>query len=125
MNTLGNIFWLLLGGIVTALLYFVAGLIMCVTIIGIPFGLQMFKIGAYSLWPFGKELGDRPNEPSCLGMGFNILWIMFGWWEIAILHALCGVIFCLTIVGIPLGLAHFKIAMAALLPFGKEIRNNE
>ena len=76
MNTLGNIFWLLLGGIATALLYFVAGLLMCVTIIGIPFGLQMFKIGAYALWPFGKELGDRPNEPSCLGMGFNILWIL-------------------------------------------------
>lgn len=123
MNALGNIFWLLLGGIATSLLYFVAGLLMCVTIVGIPFGLQMFKIGAYALWPFGKELGDRPNEPSCLGMGFNILWILLGWWEIAILHALCGLVFCITIIGIPLGLAHFKIAIAALLPFGKEIRD--
>ena len=67
MNTLGNIFWLLLGGIATALLYYVAGVVMCITILGIPFGLQLFKIGTYALWPFGKELGDKPNEPSCLG----------------------------------------------------------
>lgn len=123
MNTLGNIFWLLLGGIATSLLYFVAGLIMCVTVVGIPFGLQMFKIGAYALWPFGKELSDRPNEPSCLCMGFNILWVILGWWEIALLHFLFGAILCITVVGIPLGMAHFKIAIAALLPFGKEIRN--
>ena len=122
MNTLGNIFWLLLGGIATGLGYYVAGLVLCVTIIGIPFGVQLFKIGTYAFWPFGYELGDKPSQQGCLSLGFNIIWIMFGWWEIAILHVLFGALLCITIVGIPLGLAHFKIAIAALIPFGKEIR---
>ena len=122
MNTLGNIFWLLLGGIATGLGYYVAGLVLCVTIIGIPFGVQLFKIGTYAFWPFGYELGDKPNQQGCLSLGFNIIWIMFGWWEIAILHVLFGALLCITIVGIPLGLAHFKIAIATLIPFGKEIR---
>jgi len=122
MNTLGNFFWLLLGGIATGLGYYVAGLVLCVTIIGIPFGVQLFKIGTYAFWPFGYELGDKPGEQGCLSLGFNIIWIMFGWWEIAILHVLFGALLCITIVGIPLGLAHFKIAIATLIPFGKEIR---
>ena len=124
MNTLGNIFWLLFGGIVTGLMYYVAGALLCVTIIGIPFGLQLFKIGSYAFWPFGKELGDKPEYTGgCLSIGFNILWIITGWWEIAIIHALSGLLLCMTIVGIPLGLAHFKIAIAAAIPFGKEIRD--
>lgn len=122
MNSIGNIFWLLLGGILIALIYYMVGLVMCLTLIGIPFGLQLFKLGTYSLWPFGHELVDGPNEPGCVSVVMNLLWILLGWWEIALLHVVCGVIFLLTIVGIPFALQHFKMAFASIFPFGKEIR---
>ena len=94
----------------------------CVTVIGIPFGLQFFKLGTYALMPFGYELMGRDGEPTPLSTLFNVLWIIFGWWEIALLHILFGVVLCITIIGIPLGMAHFKIAFAAVFPFGREIR---
>lgn len=122
MNSVGNIFWLLLGGIVIAIIYYIVGLLMCITIIGIPFGIQLFKLGTYSLLPFGHELVDGPNEPGCVSVFMNLIWILCGWWEIAILHVLCGLIFCITLVGIPLGMQHFKMAVASIFPFGKEIR---
>jgi uncharacterized membrane protein YccF (DUF307 family) len=122
MNSIGNIFWLLLGGILIAIIYYLVGLLMCLTLIGIPFGLQLFKLGTYSLWPFGHELVDGPNEPGCVSVVMNLLWILLGWWEIAILHVVCGIIFLLTIVGIPFALQHFKMAFASIFPFGKEIR---
>lgn len=122
MNSVGNIFWLLLGGIVIAIIYYVVGLLMCITLIGIPFGVQLFKMGTYSLWPFGHELVDGPNEPGCISVFMNLIWILCGWWEIAILHLLCGLIFCISIVGIPFGLQHFKMAVGSIFPFGKEIR---
>lgn len=122
MNSLGNIFWLLLGGILIAILYYLAGLLMCITIIGIPFGIQLFKLGTYALWPFGYELVDGPGEPGCVSVVMNLIWILGGWWEIAILHLICGLIFCISIIGIPLGLQHFKIALGTIFPFGKEIR---
>ena len=125
MKTLGNIVWLIFGGIATALLYFVAGLLACVTVIGIPFGLQFFKLGTYALMPFGYEMVGRDGEPTPLSTLFNVLWIIFGWWEIALLHILFGVVLCITIIGIPLGMAHFKIAFAAVFPFGREIRKTE
>lgn len=122
MNSIGNIFWLLLGGILIALIYYMVGLVMCLTLIGIPFGIQLFKLGTYSLWPFGHELVDGPNEPGCVSVVMNLLWILLGWWEIALLHVVCGIIFLLTIVGIPFALQHFKMAFASIFPFGKEIR---
>ena len=122
MNALGNIFWLLFGGIIIALLYYLVGLVMCVSIIGIPFGVQLFKLGTYSLWPFGHELVDGPNEPGCVSVLMNLIWILTGWWEIAILHLAFGLLFCITVVGIPFGIRHFKMALASISPFGKEIR---
>ena len=122
MNSVGNIFWLLLGGIVIALIYYIVGLLMCITIIGIPFGIQLFKLGTYALWPFGHELVDGPNEPGCISVFMNLIWILLGWWEIAILHLAFGLLFCITIVGIPFGIRHFKMAIASVLPFGKEIK---
>lgn len=122
MNSLGNIFWLLLGGIIIALIYYVVGLLMCITIIGIPFGVQLFKLGTYALWPFGHQIVDKPNEPGCLSIVMNLLWILTGWWEVALLHAIFGLICCVTIVGIPFGVQHFKMALASVFPFGKEIR---
>jgi uncharacterized membrane protein YccF (DUF307 family) len=122
MKSLGNILWLLLGGILIALLYYIVGLVMCVSIIGIPFGVQLFKFGTFSLWPFGHELVDGPGQPGCVSVVMNLIWILAGWWEIAILHFIFGFLFCITIVGIPWGTQHFKLAIASIFPFGKEIR---
>lgn len=118
MNFLGNIIWLLLGGLITSLMYFVAGLLMCITIIGIPFGLQMWKFAIFSLMPFGSKVVSKP-EQGCLTIGFNIIWVLFGWWEIAFVHLVFGALFCITIIGIPFGIQHFKIALYSLLPFGR------
>ena len=86
MNALGNILWLILGGILVALMYYAAGILLCITIIGIPFGFQLFKLGTYALWPFGYEMVDGPGQPGCLSIVMNLIWILFGWWEIALVH---------------------------------------
>ena len=122
MKFLGNIIWVLFGGFVIALLYFVVGLVMCVTIVGIPFGVQLFKLGAFALWPFGRKMVFRPSEPGCLSSVMNLLWILLGWWEIALLHLVFGLLFCITIIGIPFGVQHFKMASNSLFPFGRSIR---
>lgn len=122
MNSIGNLLWLIFGGIIIAAIYYMVGLLMCITIIGIPFGVQLFKLGTYSLWPFGHDLVNGPGEPGCLSIVMNLLWILLGWWEIAAIHLVCGLLFCVTIVGIPFGLLHFRLALASIFPFGKEIR---
>ena len=122
MNSIGNLLWLIFGGIIIAAIYYMVGLLMCITIIGIPFGVQLFKLGTYSLWPFGHDLVNGPGEPGCLSIVMNLLWILLGWWEIAAIHLVCGLLFCVTIVGIPFGLLHFRLALASVFPFGKEIR---
>ena len=122
MKFLGNILWLVLGGLLVALVYYIVGLLMCLTLIGIPFGIQLFKLGTYALWPFGRDLVNGPNEPGCLSVVMNLIWILCGWWEIAAIHFAFGLLLFLTIVGIPWGLQHFKMAIAVIFPFGKEIR---
>ena len=122
MKTLGNILWLIFGGLLIAIIYFLVGLLMCITLIGIPFGAQLFKLGTYSLWPFGHEIQYGPNEPGCLSTVMNLLWILLGWWEIAIIHLFFGLLFCITIVGIPWGVQQFKMAWNSIFPFGKVIR---
>lgn len=121
MNFLGNLVWLIMGGLITALMYWLSGLVMCITIIGIPFGVQLFKIGTMVLWPFGHDLVPKENAGGCLSIAFNVLWILLGWWEIALTHLTFGLILCCTIVGIPWGVQHFKLAIGSLLPFGKEV----
>lgn len=119
MNFLGNIIWLIFGGILGAVLWLIAGLILCVTIIGIPFGLQCLKISKFVLWPFGKKI-----DPGTFGVGgllLNILWIIFLGWELAITHLIIGTIFCITLIGIPFGLQHYKFALLGLIPFGAKI----
>ena len=122
MKTLGNLLWLLFGGLLIALFYFMVGLLMCITLIGIPFGIQLFKFGRYSLWPFGHELVDGPGEPGCVSVVMDLIWILTGWWEVSLFHLVFGLLFCLTIVGIPWGLQHFKMILPALIPFGKVIK---
>ena len=122
MKFLGNLLWLVLGGFLVAAIYFIVGLLMCITVVGIPFGVQLFKLGIYALWPFGHELVDGPNQPGCLSTVMNLIWILLGWWEIALIHLGCGLLLCITIVGIPWGAQHFKMALASVFPFGKQIR---
>ena len=122
MKTLGNLLWLICGGLIVAILYYIVGLLLCPTFIGIPFGAQLFKFGTYSLWPFGHQIIDRPDEPGCVSVAMNVLWIVLGWWEIAVIHLIFGVVLCITIVGIPFGLQHLKMIIPTLLPFGKSIQ---
>lgn len=121
MKLLGNIIWILFGGLFIALYYFLFGLLLCLTVVGIPFGLQLMKMAGFALWPFGHEVQAGPQDSGCLSVCMNILWIIFGGIEIALTHLGLGVVFCVTIIGIPFGLQHFKMALLALVPFGKII----
>ena len=121
MKLLGNIIWILFGGLIIALYYFMFGLLLCLTVVGIPFGLQLMKIAGFALWPFGHEVQAGPQDSGCLSVCMNILWIIFGGIVIALTHLGLGVVFCVTIIGIPFGLQHFKMALLALVPFGKII----
>jgi len=119
MRFLGNILWLILGGIVLSVLWMVSGLVLCVSIIGIPFGIQCFKIAGFVLWPFGREI-----DPGNFGFGgliMNIIWLILFGWEFAISHLVFGLLLCVTIIGIPFGLQHFKLAKLGLIPFGARI----
>lgn len=119
MSFLGNIIWLIFGGIIGAIVWALVGLLWCVTIIGIPFGAQCFKIAAFVLWPFGKEI--EVGNFGAGGLIFNIIWIILFGWEFAIAHLIIGGVFCLTVIGIPFGLQHFKLAKLGLIPFGARI----
>lgn len=122
MSILGNVLWFVLGGFFLGLGYIFMGLLFCLTIIGIPFGYQLIKIGFYAMCPFGREIEFGSGEPGCLSTTFNIIWILFGWIELAICHLVVGGILCFTIISIPFGLQHFKIARLAFLPFGQGAR---
>lgn len=121
MKFIGNILWAVLGGLFISLYYALMGLVFCITIIGIPFGLQLFKMAGFALWPFGHEVTSGPNDSGCLAILMNVIWIVFGGIKIALTHVTLGAIFCITIIGIPFGLQHFKMALLALVPFGKNI----
>ena len=121
MSILMNILWLLLGGIFTAVEYVVASLAMMITIIGIPFGIQTLKISLLALCPFGKKIETTPQAGGCLSIIMNILWILLGGIWISLSHLVFGIVLCITIIGIPFGKQHFKLAGLALSPFGKHI----
>jgi uncharacterized membrane protein YccF (DUF307 family) len=116
-----NVLWLVLSGVWLAIAYVLAGVLLCLTIIGIPFGVQAFKLAVYALWPFGRALVPAATRMRAVSSIANVLWfILAGWW-LALAHLVTGMLLCLTIIGIPLGVASFKMAGAALVPFGKEI----
>lgn len=121
MKFIGNILWLVLGGLLVALYYFLAGLLFCITIVGIPFGYQLLKMGVFALWPFGSEVQPDTNDGGCLSIIMNVIWILVGGIEIAMIHVTFGLFCCITIIGIPFGIQHFKMALLAFLPFGKKI----
>ncbi|WP_044914735.1 YccF domain-containing protein [Butyrivibrio sp. WCE2006] len=118
MRILGNIIWILCGGLLSALGWWIVGVLWCCTVVGIPVGLQCFKLSSVSLNPFGKEIVDEGGAVSLL---LNILWICFSGIELAIGNAVIGCIFCITIIGIPFGKQFFKIARVALFPFGAKV----
>lgn len=121
MRFIGNILWLLLCGLLLALLWLLTGLLWCVTIVGIPVGVQCFKFASLSLWPFGRDVLFSNGSISFL---MNVLWLIFGGLEIALTATVIGLIFCVTIIGIPFGRQCFKIAKLALMPFGATIIRN-
>ena len=120
MKFLGNLIWVIFGGIEIAIEYILSSLAMMITIIGIPFGLQTLKLGMLALWPFGKKVVRKPTS-GCLNTVMNVIWFFVGGLPIAITHVLLGIVFYITIVGIPFGKQHMKLAHIALTPFGREI----
>jgi len=115
-----NIIWFVLAGLWMAIGYAFAALICFVFIITIPFGIAALRIGVFALWPFGKTVVKRADAGIASGIG-NVLWfVLCGWW-LALMHLLTGVLLCLTVIGIPLGLGNFKLIPVSLLPFGREI----
>ena len=121
MSFLGNVIWFILGGFLISLYYAFIGILFCISIIGIPFGVQLFKMAGLALFPFGKDVTCDSREMGCLSILMNIIWIVVGGVEIALMHLTFGAILCLTIVGIPLGIQHFKMSLLALAPFGQKI----
>jgi uncharacterized membrane protein YccF (DUF307 family) len=115
-----NIVWLIFGGLVLAIVYAVAGVIACILIITIPFGLAAFRMANYALWPFGRRIERKSGAGIASDIG-NVIWIvLFGWW-LALGHLVLGIVQCITIIGIPLGLANFKLLPVSLLPLGSRI----
>lgn len=118
MTLLGNLLWLVLAGLLLALCYLVAGILTCLTIVGIPFGVQAFKLSGYALWPFGRVVVKRPNRDEALSVLGNVLWLVLGGWWLALVHVLVALVLFMTIVGIPFGIVSFRMAALALWPFG-------
>ncbi len=118
MRFIGNLIWILCGGLLSAMGWWIVGLLWCCTVVGIPIGLQCFKLSSISLNPFGKEIVEEGGAVSLL---LNIIWICLSGIELAIANAVIGCIFCITIIGIPFGKQFFKIARVALLPFGAKV----
>lgn len=121
MKILLNLLWILFGGLMIAVEYVVSSIAMMVTIIGIPFGLQTLKLAMLALWPFGTDVGRDAWPSGCLAGVMNVLWWFVGGIGIALTHLCWGVVLCITIVGIPFGMQHFKLMKLALLPFGKTV----
>lgn len=121
MRIIGNILWLLFGGLAIAAEYFIASIMLIVTIVGIPFGIQTLKLAVLALWPFGRETRVVERGSGCLSTLMNLIWIIIGGVWISLSHLFFGVLLSITIIGIPFGRQHFKLAGLALTPFGREI----
>jgi len=121
MRVIGNIIWLFLGGFAAALGYLLGGLLLCITVIGIPFGIQCFKLAGLMLLPFGRKVVSSAAPQGCLSVAANIIWIFSFGLYVAFVHVISGVLCFISIIGIPFGIQHFKFATLALAPFGQRI----
>ena len=121
MKTIGNILWFVLAGLWLAIGYAMAGLVMCITIIGIPFGIQAFKLAGFVLWPFGRTVVRTPDGGGVLEVVFNVVWLVLAGWGIFLATLVAGLLLCITIIGIPFGIQAFKLSTLALWPFGRTV----
>lgn len=119
VGLLGNIIWIICGGLFSFLAYMVGGLLLCLTIVGIPFGMQAFKIGIATLAPFGRDIEEVPDANSPLRIILNVIWIIMFGWGIAVNHLFWAAVLTCTIIGIPFALQHLKLIPLSLLPFGR------
>ena len=117
MSLIGNIIWLIFGGFIAGVGYIIGGLLLCLTIIGIPFGIKAVEFGFMAMLPFGKDVVNVSSGDGCLSVAFNIIWLLLFGWGIALAHAVFGVILGVTIIGLPFAVQHFKLIPVALLPF--------
>lgn len=124
MKTLGNIIWVVFGGFIIAIEYVIGSITLMVTIIGIPFGLQSLKLAEVALWPFGKKVVHSKTSSGCISVLMNVIWFFVGGLPIVLTHLLFGLLFYITIIGIPFGNQHFKLMNLAFTPFGKIVINN-
>ena len=122
MSLIGNILWIFLGGGLFLFFgYLIGGFFLCLTIVGIPFGIQKFKLAVLSLAPFGKEVRDTKRSAGCLAILLNIIWLIFGGIFIALTHVVFAFLCAITIIGIPFAMQHMKLVSLSLTPFGKEL----
>ena len=124
MSVLLNLIWLLLGGFVVVIAYFLGGLLLCLTIIGIPFGLQSFKLAGLALAPFGREVREKEPPGGVVAIIMNIIWIILPGLELAVFHLVMAVLLGITVIGLPLAAQHLKFVRLAILPFGSEVRES-
>ena len=121
MNLLGNLIWLVFGGLAAAIGYIFGGFILCLTFVGIPWGLQCFKLATVVLWPFGKSIVPKKGGEGCLSLLCNIIWLLCGGLYTAIIHLVFAAFFYITIIGIPFGRQHLKLMELSLLPFSRNV----
>ena len=122
MNILLNLIWLVFGGFIVVIGYLLGAILLCITIIGIPFGIQCFKLAGLALAPFGREIREKEPPSGALAVIMNIIWIILPGLELAVLHLLLALAFAITIIGLPLAAQHLKMTRLALIPFGFEVR---
>jgi uncharacterized membrane protein YccF (DUF307 family) len=122
MSLFGNIIWLLFGGFLAGLGYIIGGVVLCLTIVGIPFGLQAIKLGGATMVPFGRDIIEDEHPNTVLKIIFNVIWIAFFGWEIAVTHLIHAAILAITIIGLPFAKQHVKLIVLALFPFGRDFR---
>lgn len=122
VNLLLNIVWLIFGGFVVVIAYLLGGLMLCITIIGIPFGIQCFKLAGLALMPFGMEIREKEPPSGALAVIMNVIWIILPGLELATFHLVMALLWAITIIGLPLAAQHLKMTRLALLPFGFEVR---
>jgi uncharacterized membrane protein YccF (DUF307 family) len=122
MRFLLNVIWLVFGGLFLALGYLVAGIICCILIVTIPFGIASFRMANYALWPFGRTTVREPSAGVASAVG-NVIWIIVAGWWLALGHLTAGIAQCVTIIGIPLGVANFKLIPVSLMPLGHRVVN--
>ena len=120
MNTVLNVIWVVLAGIWLWISYVFVGVVMCILIVTIPWGIASFRIAGYAIWPFGRRVVQKPTSGVWSFIG-NVIWVILAGWWLALEHLLTGLLLCITIIGIPLGIANFKLIPVSLAPLGKEI----